>query len=130
MARMLTPYALLAAAAALGGCKGTTAAEPGLTFVGSIELVSEGPLISNTLGSVLVRHVSPDLNNGELSVVHIQEQTRIYRASGGEEDTLRFQDLAAGITAHFRTTGYEVRTNPRQVIATQVQVTRLSGDLD
>lgn len=122
MANVLKASSLLAAAV-LCSCGEITPADTPTAITATIEQVFDGPVLSNSLGSVLVRHTRTDTYPGQLSIVHVRDGARILRDVGGAQGTLGFDALAAGVTGRFLTTGYEKRTNPRQVIATQVVIT-------
>lgn len=125
MAELRRPCLALFVTAVLGGCDAAAPSDPPVTISGSIEQVFEEPIVENSMGSVLVRHIAPDPNVGDLSIVHIRDDAHVFREEDEQELTMGFDQLGVGVAAEFLTTGYEKRTNPRQVIATRVKLISL-----
>lgn len=106
-------------------CNDATEPDSARTITGSVERVDDEPWVEGTIGSLLVRHVVLDPNVGGFSIVHIQEETTIHRAGDHATVELELADVVVGAIGRFHTTGYEKRTNPRQVIATRIEITDL-----
>ena len=89
------------------------------TFVASIEQASAEPMPSGGF-RLTVRHLGD--YKVDRSIVHIAPSTPIYLGTPGGIIRGSVRDLLPGRVASFTTTDVELRSDPRQVFATAIEL--------
>lgn len=106
-------------------CQATvTQPETDTEIAGVVREVRVPPGVPGTTVQLLVEHPGTSAPV-DRSIVHVNEETTILvRDPAGQLHPGGFGDLRVGDTAHVWTTGVELRSLPRQVFATRVEVIR------
>ena len=111
--------------AAIAGCHSPVwAPEPRADASGIVLEFLTAPVSPNTVARILVEHpgVPP---HADRSIVHIGSATPILvRGADGQLEAGRIEDIRVGVLARIEIEDVELRSYPRQVFATRIEVPR------